>query len=31
MWRSFFLAIGICLMIFGLECLGVERVTLPAT
>ena len=30
MWRSFFLAIGIFLMIFGLECLGVERVTLRA-
>lgn len=28
MWRAFFLAIGIYLMIFGLECLGVEKVTL---
>lgn len=28
MWRALFLAVGTYLMIFGLECLGVERVTL---
>ncbi len=28
MWRSFFLAIGIFLMILGVECLGVETVNL---
>ncbi|MBN1395140.1 MAG: hypothetical protein JW959_08965 [Pirellulales bacterium] len=28
MWRAFFLAIGFFLMILGVECLGVERVTL---
>jgi hypothetical protein len=28
MWRAFFLAIGIYMMIFGLECLVVERVSL---
>ncbi len=28
MWRAFFLAIGFFLIILGVECLGVERVTL---
>jgi hypothetical protein len=28
MWRSFFLAIGIFLIILGVECLGVETVNL---
>jgi len=28
MWRAFFLAIGFFLMILGVQCLGVERVTL---
>jgi hypothetical protein len=28
MWRAFFLAIGFAVMILGIECLGVERVTL---
>ena len=28
MWRAFFLAIGIFLVILGVECLGVERVQL---
>jgi len=28
MWRAFFLAVGIYLMVLGLECLGVEQVTL---
>jgi hypothetical protein len=28
MWRAFFLAIGIYMVIFGLECLGVDRVSL---
>lgn len=28
MWRSFFLAIGISLLVIGFECLGVERVIL---
>jgi hypothetical protein len=28
MWRSFFLAIGFFVMILGMECLGVERVSL---
>ena len=28
MWRALFLAIGICLMIVGMECLGVEQVKL---
>ena len=28
MWRSFFLAIGVFLMILGVECLGVETVNL---
>jgi hypothetical protein len=28
MWRAFFLAIGLTLMIFGVECLAVERVVL---
>jgi hypothetical protein len=28
MWRAFFLAIGIYLIIFGLECLAVDRVFL---
>jgi hypothetical protein len=28
MWRAFFLAIGFFLVILGVECLGVERVTL---
>ena len=28
MWRAIFLAVGIFLMILGLECLGVERVSL---
>jgi hypothetical protein len=26
MWRALFLAIGICMMIVGLECLGIDRV-----
>jgi hypothetical protein len=28
MWRAFFLAIGVFLVILGVECLGVERVQL---
>ncbi len=28
MWRGFFLAVGIFLLILGAECLGVEQVTL---
>ncbi len=28
MWRSFFLAVGICLCIWGLECLVVEKAIL---
>ncbi len=28
MWRAFFLAIGLFLIIFGLECLAVERIHL---
>jgi hypothetical protein len=28
MWRAFFLAIGIYMVIFGLECLTVDRVLL---
>ena len=28
MWRSFFLAIGISAVIFGVECLGVEKMIL---
>ena len=28
MWRAFFLAIGIYMILFGLECLAVERVYL---
>ena len=28
MWRAFFLAVGISLVILGVECLGVEKVTL---
>jgi hypothetical protein len=28
MWRAFFLAIGVFLVILGVECLGVERVCL---
>lgn len=28
MWRSFFLAIGISMIIFGGECLGVEKMIL---
>ena len=28
MWRSFFLAVGVFLMILGVECLGVETVNL---
>jgi hypothetical protein len=28
MWRAFFLAIGIFLIILGFECLGMERVVL---
>jgi hypothetical protein len=28
MWRSFFLAIGFFTMIVGVECLGVEKVSL---
>ena len=30
MWRSFFLAIGIFAMAFGLQCLGVEKMVLKA-
>lgn len=28
MWRAFFLALGICLCIWGLECLVVEKAVL---
>ena len=28
MWRAFFLAIGFFVMVFGVECLGVERMNL---
>jgi hypothetical protein len=28
MWRSFFLACGITILILGVECLGVEKVVL---
>jgi hypothetical protein len=28
MWRAFFLAIGFFLMVLGVECLGVERMSL---
>ena len=28
MWRALFLAVGFFVMILGVECLGVERVTL---
>lgn len=28
MWRSFFLALGICLCIWGLECLVIEKAVL---
>jgi hypothetical protein len=28
MWRAFFLAIGVFLVILGVECLGVEKVQL---
>ena len=28
MWRAFFLAIGVFLVILGVECLGVEKVNL---
>ncbi len=28
MWRAFFLAIGVFIMILGVECLGVERASL---
>ncbi len=28
MWRAFFLAIGFAIMLLGVECLAVERVTL---
>jgi hypothetical protein len=28
MWRAFFLGIGVYLLILGLECLAVDRVTL---
>ena len=28
MWRAFFLALGLSVMILGVECLGVEKVTL---
>ena len=28
MWRALFLAVGIYLVILGVECLGVEHVTL---
>jgi hypothetical protein len=28
MWRAFFLAIGFFIIILGVECLGVEQVTL---
>ncbi|MCD4727964.1 MAG: hypothetical protein K8R46_09900 [Pirellulales bacterium] len=28
MWRAFFLAIGFFMMLLGVQCLGVERVTL---
>lgn len=30
MWRASFLAIGIFLMILGVECLGVERIVMKA-
>ena len=28
MWRSLFLAVGFFLVLFGVQCLGVERMTL---
>ena len=28
MWRAFFLAIGVFLMLLGVQCLGVEKVNL---
>jgi hypothetical protein len=28
MWRAFFLAIGFFLMVLGVECLGVEQMTM---
>lgn len=31
MWRSFFTAVGICLVILGVEALVVDRVTLNST
>ncbi|MGA2032616.1 MAG: hypothetical protein ABSG68_10185 [Thermoguttaceae bacterium] len=31
MWRAFFLAIGVCFIIVGIEGLGVERVILRIT
>lgn len=31
MWRSFFLALGLSLVLLGAECLVVERVTLAAS
>jgi hypothetical protein len=30
MWRAFFLAVGFFVMILGVECMGVERVSLKA-
>ncbi len=30
MWRAFFLAVGVFLIILGVECLGVETVNLRA-
>jgi len=30
MWKSFFLAIGIFTLAFGVECLGVEKMLLKA-
>jgi len=30
MWRAFFLAIGVSLIILGVECLGVEKIQLKS-
>ena len=30
MWRAFFLAVGVSLILFGVECLGVETINLRA-
>ena len=31
MWRAFFLAIGICLLILGTECLVIDKAVLAVT